>query len=447
MSLKPRLTLFVILMAGASFAGATTAFVNVNLLPMSTDGIIAGQTVIVDDGMIMLVGDVESIPVPEGALVVDGTDRYLMPGLVEMHAHVPAVGGEELDRVLTLFVANGVTTMRGMLGHPSHLVLRQELIDGRFGPRLITAAPSLNGETVSTPEQGRRLVSAYHEAGYDFLKIHPGLSPAEFAAIANASKAVGMSFSGHVTESVGLEGVLAAGMTTIDHLDGYLESLMPHDADPSGGYGGFFGVLLADQVDDARIPEIVQATVAAGTWNVPTESLFEQLVSPAPVDSLVNRPEMRFVTRETLEQWVQARQQLQGERGFSPELALRAIAIRRELIRSLYEAGAGLLLGSDAPQIFNVPGFSLHDELKLLVTSGLPPIAALQTGTMTAAGFLGTNTGIIEVGRDADLVLLDASPLDDISNSRRIHGVMVRGTWFSSAELEDRLSRFDPNRE
>jgi imidazolonepropionase-like amidohydrolase len=151
---------------------------------------------------------------------------------------------------------------------------------------------------------------------------------------------------------------------------------------------------------------------------------------------------MQYMPPATVQQWVQAKERQLGERGYSPELAARAIDIRRKLILALHGAGAGLLLGSDAPQVFNVPGFSVHHELDFLVAAGLTPFEALQTGTTAVAGFLGINTGSVEVGRDADLVLLDANPLDDIGNARRIHGVMLRGSWHSRRELEERLAAF-----
>jgi imidazolonepropionase-like amidohydrolase len=151
---------------------------------------------------------------------------------------------------------------------------------------------------------------------------------------------------------------------------------------------------------------------------------------------------MQYVPRETVEQWIEAKEQLLGERGFSAETAARAIDVRRKLIRSLHEAGAGLLLGSDAPQVFNVPGFSLHHELEFLVEAGLTPYQALRTGTVAVGEFFGAATGRVEAGAEADLVLLDANPLRDIRNARRIHGVMIRGTWYSAADLERRLSGF-----
>jgi len=423
-------------------SAAPTAFLNVNVIAMTEDRVIEAQTIIVEDGVITVIGDVDGVPVPKGAVVVDGTDRYLMPGLVEMHAHVAEVGSAELERDLALFVANGVTTVRGMLGRPSHLALRQQLLDGEeFGPRLITSGPSLNGNSVSSPADGVRKVQAQHAAGYDFIKIHPGLSASEFTAIASAANELGMPFAGHVPVSVGVDGALDAGMSTIDHLDGYIAALMPADSDLSGGYGGFFDVLLADQVVAERIEELVTRTAAAGTWNVPTQSLVEQLVDETSVSDLANRPEMRYMPRSTVERWIEAKQSQLNERGFSPEIGAQAIEIRRRIILALHEAGAGLLLGSDAPQIFNVPGFSLHHELGFLVAAGLTPFEALRTGTTAAAEFLGTNTGVVAIGKEADLVLLDANPLADIGNSRRVHGVMLRGDWFPYAEIEDQLEQ------
>jgi hypothetical protein len=143
--MKRILTLLVTVLAVDAALAAPTAFFNVNVIPMTEEQVMAAQTVIVENGVITVIGPVDAVPIPEGTQVVDGTDRYLLPGLAEMHAHVPG-DDEEIDRVLTLFAANGVTTIRGMLGRPAHLALREELQDGeRFGPRLITSGPSLNG--------------------------------------------------------------------------------------------------------------------------------------------------------------------------------------------------------------------------------------------------------------------------------------------------------------
>ena len=186
---------------------------------------------------------------------------------------------------------------------------------------------------------------------------------------------------------------------------------------------------------EERIADVVAATLAAGVANVPTESLFEHVVNNIPPADLGNRAEMRYASAASVRQWERSKEETLRERGFNPEVAARAIEIRRKLIRALHEAGAVLLLGSDAPQIFNVPGFSLHHELEFMVLSGLTPFEALRIGTVAPARFFGIGTGTIAVGRIGDLVLLDANPIEDIANSRRVHGVLAAGRWSTAAEL------------
>ena len=440
------LTSALCLCVAATALADSTAFLNVNVIPMTSDVVIESQTVIVIDGRIASIGGVDGTPIPEGANVVDGTDRYLMPGLSEMHGHVPGGSSQNLDRVLSLYVANGITTVRGMLGQPSHLELRERIDSGEtLGPRLVTSGPSLNGRSVSSPQAGIEMVRAQHAAGYDFLKIHPGLTRDEFDAIAATANELGMPFAGHVPEDVGVERALAAGIATIDHLDGYMQTLLPPNEDPSGGLAGFFGVFIADQANAEGIAGIAAATARAGVWNVPTESLFEHVTSASlDPDDLADRAEMKYMPASTVQQWRQYKYELLSDANYSAAKAARAIELRRQLIRELHAAGAGLLLGSDSPQVFNVPGFALHRELAYLVAAGLTPFAALQTGTVNTARFLRRDSfGVLQEGMAADLVLLDANPLQDISNSRRIHGVMVRGRWLARTDLDELLRRFE----
>jgi imidazolonepropionase-like amidohydrolase len=438
--MRPFLILFTALFVAPAVLAETAAIVNVNVIPMTSEVVLEAQTVIIKDGIIVAIGGVDLVPVREDAELIDGTDRFLMPGLTEMHGHVTGTGEAQVGRLFSLFLANGVTTVRGMLGRQSHLELREDIAAGKvFGPRLITSGPSFNGNSVSGTTQAARMVRDQHAAGYDFLKIHPGLSRDEFLAIADAANELEIPFAGHVPVAVGIAGVLEKGMATIDHLDGYMASLLPPNADSSGGYGGFFDVMLADQVIEERIADVVAATLAAGVGNVPTESLFEQVVNEVPAADLANRFETRYVSAATVRQWQRSKEQTLGERGFDPGVAAKAIGIRRKLILALHESGAVLLLGSDAPQVFNVPGFSLHHELGFLVAAGLTPYEALQTGTTAPARFFGINTGTVEVGRIGDLVLLDANPLVDIGNSSRVHGVLAAGRWATAAELLDGL--------
>lgn len=439
-----RFLLLCIAVLGVVPVGAdTTVFVNVNIVPMTTEVVLSGQTVIVERGKIANIGPVESVPIPEDAQIVDGTDRFLMPGLAEMHAHVTGTRPGEIDRLFTLFVANGITTIRGMLGQYSHLDLRARLETGEvFGPRFVTSGPSLNGRSVSSAADAARQVREQHAAGYDFIKVHPGLTAEEFAALAATANELGMPYAGHVPVAAGVREALRSHMATIDHLDGYFVALLPPDSHGSGGFGGFFDVMLARELDSEKIAALAAATAMAGTWNVPTQVLVEQMVDGTSVTDLRNRSEMRYVPESTVNDWVIAKERQLAERGFDPETAALAIDLRRRLILALHDSGAGLLLGSDAPQIFNVPGFSAHRELDVLVAAGLTPYEALQTGTSAVAKFLGSNTGVVAVGKEADLILLDANPLEDIRNSRRIHGVMLRGQWLPASELEQRLAAY-----
>jgi len=441
--MKRSLFILALLFAGSAALAEGTAFVNVNVVPMTSETVIEQQTVVVGMGRIKAIGPVDEVPIPEDARVIDGTDRYLMPGLAEMHAHVPDSNSPDLDRNFSLYVANGVTTIRGMLGRPSHLALRQDLLDGTvFGPRLYTSGPSLNGRSVSGPGHARQLVEEQQAAGYDFIKVHPGLSSDEFEALAQTANALGMPYAGHVPVAAGVLRALKLNMASIDHLDGYFAALLPANSHGSGGYGGFFDVMLADELDADGIAEIARATAEAGTWNVATEVLIEVRVDEIPVSELRNRPEMRYMPAATVQRWADAKTSVITESDFNPEVAALAIETRRRLILELQRAGAGLLLGSDSPQVFNVPGFAIHRELDALVSAGLSPFEALRTGTAAVDEFLHSNTGIVAVGREADLVLLDANPLIDIHNSRRIHGVMVRGQWYNSAALDERLNPY-----
>jgi imidazolonepropionase-like amidohydrolase len=430
--------------AGSAAPGtATIAFVDVSVIPMDREQVLTRHTVLVRDGQIVAVGPAGAVEVPAGAVRIDGTGRYLMPGLAEMHAHIPSpqAGEAAMERTLFLYLAGGVTTIRGMLGHPAHLALRESTARGEvLGPRVFTSGPSFNGNSAPTPEVAVRMVREQQQAGYDFLKIHPGLSRETFDAMAQAARGAGIEFAGHVPADVGLHRALAVRQVSIDHLDGYVEALA---GVAPGTSAGFFGFAVTDQADAARLPALAAATRAAGVWNVPTQSLLEHIFGTDAPEALAARPEMRYMPPATVQQWVQSAGNLRGAEGFTRERADRFIALRRQLIAELQRAGAGLLLGSDAPQIFNVPGFAVHHELRMMVDAGLTPFEALQTGTLNPAVFFGREAefGTVAVGRRADLLLLDANPLDDIGNTARIAGVMTRGRWLSATEIAGRLER------
>jgi imidazolonepropionase-like amidohydrolase len=336
-----------------------------------------------------------------------------------------------------MYAANGIGTIRSMLGDASHFRLRDRAARGEIvAPAMYLSGPSFNGQTAATPEAAAARVAEQKKAGYDLLKIHPGVPRTAFDALAAAADRDRIRFAGHVPLAVGLARALEAKYATIDHLDGYVEALARQGAPQSQS----FGINLVEHVDEARIASLVAQTKAAGTWNVPTQILMESWYGPDDPEQMRKWPEMRYASPGDVEQWVSVkRKNLQA---YSAEHRQRFIALRRRLIKALNDSGAGILLGSDAPQTWNVPGFSVHRELATYVASGLTPYQALATGTRNVATHLGTldRAGTIESGKRADLVLLQGNPLQDISNSARIAGVMINGRWLPKAEIDQRLA-------
>jgi len=425
--------------AVAQDAAGTIAFVGVNVAPMDAERTIENQTVVVSDGRIAAMGPVDDIPVPEGATVVEGRGRWLLPGLGEMHAHVPP-DREAAERTLFLYLSQGVTTARGMLGQPAHLELREALArDEVLGPRLYTTGPSLNGQSIPNPDSAARAVRHQAGMGYDLLKIHPGLTRASYDAIARTAEEVGIEWAGHVPADVGLARALETGQASIDHLDQYMEAIVADGTSTDPSF--FFGLNLAGFVEEEKIAEVARATAEAGVWNVPTQSLIENMGLPTPPEELAALPSMRYMPPATVEGWVSQKRQILEATLYSPEAARLAVDVRRRLIKALHDAGAGLLLGSDAPQVFQVPGFSIHQELEILVESGLTPYEALRAGTYNVADYFDAldEFGTVEVGRVADLLLVEGNPLEDVRNVANLAGVMVRGRWVPATEIDERL--------
>ena len=188
-------------------------FSGVNVIPMDSERVLENQDVVVSDGKITAMGATSKVKFSKGALIVDAKGKYLIPGLAEMHAHVPPVDDlQPMKEVLILFAANGVTTIRGMLGHSRHIELRTKIQSGEiFGPHFYTSGPSFNGISVKTPEGGEKMVRDQKAMGYDFLKLHPGLTRENFNAIVNIAKEVGIPFAGHVSSGVGVWRAIDAG--------------------------------------------------------------------------------------------------------------------------------------------------------------------------------------------------------------------------------------------
>lgn len=422
---------------------------NVTVIPMDTERVLASHTVVVEGRRITAVGPAARVQAPQDAVRVDGRGKFLIPGLAEMHGHFPSPQalqqyGEGFgDRLLFLNVACGVTTVRGMIGGPRDLRMREEIARGvRLGPQIFTAGPSINGNSAPDARAAWRAVSEQRAAGYDLLKIHPGVPRAAFDEVVRAARAEGIDFAGHVPADVGLMRALVSGMKTVEHLDGYVEALQKDGVAPTA-QTGFFGSSIVDTVDEAGIAPLAAATRAAGAWNTPTQVLLDNLFAGATLEEVAARPEMRYMPAAIREQWLAGARQFRGA-DFDPARGQRLVELRRRLLRALRDAGAGILLGADAPQVFNVPGFATLRELEALVAAGLTPWQALEAGTKNPALALGVpgSFGTIAVGKRADLLLLDADPLADIRNVWKRAGVVVVGRFLPASELDAKLAEY-----
>jgi imidazolonepropionase-like amidohydrolase len=422
-------------------------FRNVQVIPMDRETVIPNQIVIVKDGRISLIGDARMVKYSKDALVIDANGKYLLPGLTEMHAHIPPVDNiEPMKEVALLFALQGVTTIRGMLGHPRHLELRAKLQSGEIlGPRFYTSGPSFNGQTAPTPEIAAKMVREQKAAGYDFLKLHPGLSVATFNALAATAKEVNIPFAGHVSFDVGVWRAIDARYASIDHMDGFVESLVPGLENMTEQQTGLFGMFIGYKADTTRIPKLVNALRDHHIWVVPTQCLAERWFTPdkSPED-LAKEPEMVYMAPNTVNSWVNTKKNLLANPAYHPAEVRQFIQLRKQLIYACYKGGVGLLLGSDAPQIFDVPGFSLHHELQYLVNAGLSPYEALRTGTVNpAAYFKRDDIGVIKPGAVADFILLNGNPLKDISEINHIEGVVLDGKWLSKEYITGALKKLE----
>ena len=424
-------------------------FKSVNVIPMDREQVIEDQVVVVKNGKIRFIGDAKKAKFRKDALVVDGQGRYLMPGLAEMHAHVPPVDDlEPMKDVLLLFAANGITTIRGMLGHPKHLELRKMINNGELtSPRFYTSGPSLNGESVKTQDEAIQMVKDEKMAGYDFLKIHPGLTKDNFDAMARTANEQNIPFAGHVSFQVGVWKAIEAKQQTIDHMDAFIEGLVPGIEKMSEEETGLFGMFVADRADTSRIPKLMKALRDNNVWVVPTQALAERWFTPdRTAESFRGDPEMKYMDPETIDNWVKAKSNLESNPRYDKEKIRNYIMLRRKLIYECNRNGVGLLLGCDAPQVFNVPGVSTHHELQYLVDAGLTPYEALKTGTSNVGIFFKKpEMGVIKQGANGDVVLLNANPLEKISNSQKIEGVLVGNRWMNRATLDDLLKKLEKN--
>ena len=427
----------------AQAAPGTIAFTHVNVLPMTSETVLADQTVVVVDGRITEVGAAGDVTLGRGATVIDGTDQYLMPGLAEMHAHVPPGDNPPRDAVedlLFLYVANGITTIRGMLGSDYQIPLADELEQSQLlGPNFYVAAPSLNGTTAPTAEAAEGLIRAAKESGYDLMKIHPGIPLDAWDRMAEVAEEVNLTFGGHVPADVGLVHAIETGMSTVDHLDGYVQAIASDNVQAQVNAGTISLGGLVEGVDEGKLAEIVQLTIDNDVYVVPTMYLWENLYGFPDADAILSQPEMKYVSQSQRDAW---RRQSEGNARGGEEEVAAYLALRKQVLKGLSDAGAGILMGTDSPQMFNVPGYALHRELQVVAEAGISNYEILKSGTAWVGKYVADHLeldgsfGTVAAGQRADLVLLGSNPIDDLENLTDRVGVMVRGRWVSRKEID-----------
>ena len=438
------------------FAGAqsahdakTLAIAHVTVIDATGAAPKPDMTVIVRGGRIAQI-ERSSSKTPKGAQVVDGRGKFLIPGLWDMHVHTNfgdwLPDGKEL--ILPLFVANGITGVRDMGGDLHLLKEWRDQIDAGtiLGPRMVISGPMIDGAPphfpasvpVSTAAEGRKAVDDLKQGGADFIKVQSYILRDAYFAVAEESKKQGMTFVGHVPDAIRASEASNAGQKSIEHFTGIFEGCSSIEDELLKGPKGPRRVI--ETYSEPKCAALIALLAKNGTWQVPTliwergQWLIDDLdLSQSPgakyaAASLRNTTYKKFtesILKELDTDPVTYRRQF--------------VAKELEMTLAMHRAGVPLMAGTDtAAGVYVIPGFSLHQELELFVKAGLTPMEALQTATLNPAKFLGrtNDLGTVEKGKIADLVLLDASPLDNISNTQKISAVVLGGRYFSRADLD-----------
>jgi hypothetical protein len=409
-----------------------------------TDGsrILEDRTVIVRNGRISAMGARSKLKVPSGTRIVDGKGRYLMPSLADMHVHLEYI---EDPNVLKLFVGRGVTTVRSMDGRPFILGWRDEVTAGRMiGPRILTAGPIIDGSPPARPDHipaadaaaARAAVVAQAASGYDFIKLYSNLSPGAYSAAAAEARGRGLRIAGHVPGAVGLEKVLETGWS-IEHLGDFATLVATQGGTPTPAWARRG---LSAPLDQERLVALATRLAKAKMWVVPTSIQQDRwLAPPAEVERWLAEPAIRNIPPAIIAQWRGPMERISSRLDAEDwAMVARGRLNRLAVIAALHRAGVPLAIGSDTPNPFVAMGASVHQELLNFVAAGLSPHEALRAATIMPARMLGIerDQGSVEVGKRADLLLLDANPLEDVARAARPAGLFLGGRWFSAQELE-----------
>jgi imidazolonepropionase-like amidohydrolase len=440
----------------------TVAFVGVNVIPMDRDRVLLDQTVIVRDGVIEAIGASKKVRVPTGAQRIDAKGKYLVPGLVDMHVHLLSDEAGFPDELapdeLKVMVANGVTTVRFMIGTPEQLVLRARSARGEIiAPTIYAASPHLTGKeqgndfVVKTEADARDAVRKSKAAGYDFIKVTTFLDANVYEAAVDEAAKQNIRVVGHAdSRFVGVARAWKAKQQ-IEHLDGYMEMLLPDSSPIKGSVSDLYiynpkSWNSLDVIDESKIPAVARATVAANPFVDPTQHFMKYTFGlPRTEASIRAQPDFRFYPQKNQDFYLGYLKRTKLNE-VPLEKRARWIAIREKLIKAIYDAGGRIMTGSDTPEFLWLYGFTLHREMKALSEAGLSNYAVLEAATVNPSRFFGTlnRVGMVAKGQRADLVLLEANPLENVSNTERRTGVMLKGKYYTQVEMDGWLDEIAP---
>jgi len=435
-------------------AGVSLVFTHVTIVDVASGALEKEMYVIVTGDRIEQVGTKHHVKIPKDGKIIDATGKFMIPGLWDMHVHsfFDDRGKAGRDVTLPLFIANGVTGVRDM-GSDLEPVLaaRKEIEEHRLlGPRMIISGPMLDGPKstyksaipIATSEDGRRAVDMLKSRGVDFIKIQSYVPREAYFAIVEECKKQNMIFVGHVPDSIRGSEAVNAGQKSLEHLIGIFEASSTVEDDLLTGPkspGRFL-----DTYDASKEAAIIQLLAKNHTWQCPT-LYWERGQWLVDVIDPNKDPDVKYAPvswRETA--WPRATKSIIKDMDTDP-LPVREKFVQHELdmVKKLDQAGVPFLAGTDCPAGVDViPGFSLHLELERFIAAGFTPLQTLQTATINAAKFLDkvSDFGTVEKGKIADLVVLDANPLEDIRNTQKITAVVANGRYFSRAQLDRILS-------
>ncbi len=434
----------------APAATGVYAIERVNVIPMTSDTVLANHTVIVRGGRIAAICPASDRCRPGNAVVIDGTGKFLIPALADMHNHFGgfAFDGRDETRIrmrnqnLRQYVMFGVMTARDPAGSPETLKARDAINRGTlFGPRLFASWGVMDGSpplfqgtrSFSSPAAAADFVRQTASNGYDLVKVYSALSLEVFDTVMKTAKDVGLTVAAHVPMAVPLEHALDLGLRSIEHLTGYDVACAAPDVTMRPVTTDIYQGWAWCSPD--KVKALAQLTARHRVWNVPTLALWDNTVTEfdRPTRAAGDQEKWEHPTVPKGIDWLYT---IYGPRERAGITGTRSV--RFGLVKALSDAGAPLLIGTD----ISATGYTVHRELALFVEAGLTPYQALKAATSEPARYLGLegDFGIVAPGARADLVLLDANPLADITNTRKIHGLMIRGAWWAremiDAELE-----------